>query len=41
MIKVTFLVGNGFDIRVGLKTGYTEINKYYIEKVRMICWHGR
>lgn len=32
MIKVTFFIGNGFDINVGLDTRYTDFYKYYIDK---------
>lgn len=31
MEKITFLIGNGFDINVGLKTKYEEFCKYYVE----------
>ncbi|MCI9423497.1 MAG: hypothetical protein HFG81_12435 [Dorea sp.] len=31
-IGVTFLIGNGFDINVGLKTRYTDFYRYYIPK---------
>ncbi len=32
MRRVTFLIGNGFDINVGLATSYREFCKFYIEK---------
>lgn len=32
MIRVTFFVGNGFDINVGLDTEYEKFYKYYIEE---------
>ena len=31
-MSIAFLVGNGFDIRIGLKTRYKDIEKEYIEK---------
>lgn len=32
MIRVTFFIGNGFDINVGLHTKYKEFYDYYIEQ---------
>ena len=32
MKRITFLIGNGFDINVGLNTGYSEFCKYYLNK---------
>lgn len=29
-MQITFLIGNGFDIGLGLKTRYTEFYKEYI-----------
>lgn len=29
MVRITFLIGNGFDINVGLKTKYAEFYQYY------------
>lgn len=29
--RITFLIGNGFDLSVGLHTGYTDFYKYYLE----------
>lgn len=31
-IKITFLVGNGFDLKAGLKTSYRDFYSYYIEQ---------
>ena len=31
MKRVTFLIGNGFDINIGLKTQYSDFYKYYIQ----------
>ena len=28
-MKITFLIGNGFDINLGLKTKYKEFVNYY------------
>ncbi len=33
-INITFLVGNGFDINLGLKTLYTDFYPYYLSKER-------
>lgn len=32
IIKITFLVGNGFDLNVGLNTRYNDFYDYYIKK---------
>lgn len=32
MTRITFLIGNGFDLNVGLNTKYEHFYKYYIEK---------
>ena len=32
MKRITFLIGNGFDINVGLNTRYSEFCKYYLNK---------
>lgn len=32
MARITFLIGNGFDINVGLKTDYKSFYEYYIKK---------
>lgn len=32
MRRITFLIGNGFDINVGLKTSYKDFLRYYISK---------
>lgn len=32
MTRITFLIGNGFDINVGLKTKYSDFYKYYVER---------
>lgn len=29
--RITFLIGNGFDLNIGLNTGYQDFYKYYIE----------
>lgn len=31
-MNTTFLIGNGFDIALGLKTRYTDFHKYYIDQ---------
>lgn len=31
-MKITYLIGNGFDINLGLKTGYKDFYKYYFEQ---------
>lgn len=31
-MRITFLIGNGFDINVGLATKYSEFYKYYVDK---------
>ena len=31
-MNITFLIGNGFDINIGLKTRYTDFYPYFIEK---------
>ncbi len=31
-MNITFLIGNGFDISLGLKTSYSEFAKYYIQR---------
>ena len=31
-MNITFLIGNGFDINLGLKTRYTNFYPYYLEK---------
>ncbi len=31
-MNITFLIGNGFDLNLGLKTGYKDFYKYYLEK---------
>lgn len=31
-MNITFLIGNGFDINLGLKTRYTDFYPYYLEK---------
>lgn len=33
-MNITFLIGNGFDINLGLKTSYRNFYKYYLEKDR-------
>ncbi len=30
-MNITFLIGNGFDLNLGLKTRYTDFYKYYME----------
>ena len=30
-MNITFFIGNGFDLNLGLKTGYTDFNNYFIE----------
>ena len=32
MARITFLIGNGFDINVGLRTKYRDFYEYYIKK---------
>ena len=32
-MNITFLIGNGFDLNLGLKTGYTDFYKYYIQQL--------
>lgn len=32
VIKITFLIGNGFDLNVGLKTRYSDFYAYYIKE---------
>lgn len=31
-MRITFLVGNGFDLNCGLHTQYSDFYKYFIEK---------
>lgn len=31
-VRITFLIGNGFDLNVGLNTRYADFYKYYIDK---------
>lgn len=31
-MNITFLVGNGFDLNLGLRTSYETFYKYYIKK---------
>ena len=31
-MNITFLIGNGFDINLGLKTRYSDFYPYFIEK---------
>lgn len=31
-MNITFLIGNGFDLNLGLKTGYKDFKKYYYSK---------
>lgn len=31
-MNITFLIGNGFDLNLGLKTSYKDFYKYYINK---------
>ena len=31
-MDITFLIGNGFDLNIGLKTKYSDFYKYYIKK---------
>ena len=31
-MNITFLIGNGFDINLGLKTRYTDFYPYYLKK---------
>ena len=33
-MNVTFLIGNGFDLNLGLKTSYKDFYKYYIENTQ-------
>lgn len=30
-MNVTYIIGNGFDLNLGLKTGYQDFYDYYIE----------
>lgn len=32
MTRITFLIGNGFDLNIGLKTSYNDFYQYYIKK---------
>lgn len=32
-MNITFLIGNGFDLNLGLKTGYTDFYNYYIQQL--------
>lgn len=31
MVNITFIIGNGFDLNLGLKTSYTDFYKIYVE----------
>lgn len=31
-MNIVFLIGNGFDISLGLKTSYRDFAKYYVQK---------
>lgn len=37
-MNITFLVGNGFDINLGLKTKYTDFTPFIAVKDTTICW---
>lgn len=30
-MNITFMIGNGFDLNLGLKTGYGDFTKIYVE----------
>lgn len=34
MNNITFLIGNGFDLNQGLKTGYKDFYKYYLQRIK-------
>lgn len=31
-MKITFFIGNGYDINIGLKTGYPDFLQWYVEQ---------
>ena len=33
-MNITFMIGNGFDLNLNLKTGYKDFYKYYIENTK-------
>lgn len=33
-MNITFMIGNGFDLNLNLKTGYKDFYKYYIERTK-------
>lgn len=35
-IRITFLIGNGFDLNVGLDTRYVDFYKYYVDKCKNV-----
>lgn len=40
-MKITFLIGNGFDINLGLKTKYSEFLDYYLDSKKLEDIKGR